>query len=156
MNRLAWIVVLLLILGSWVALGKLRGSNKDLVPFAGRWIGGFEPEENRQNGLDGHLQVYLSGKKFKLHLSGPQQSVELDGTWTKEGDRRIVLRPASIQIDDGGGAEMRDPNKPFIPSDDIRSALTREIPLDLSSDGKALTGLTTSMGELAGKHEFGR
>lgn len=138
-------------------------SNKDLVRYTGRWKGEFavesitkgeDTEEARtRNRLGGYLQVYLTGHKYKIHLEGLQQGIDIEGTWKAQGDR-LTLTPKAITIDDQGGAEKRDPNKPYIANESVMEAYNRPMTLSQSSDKKKFQGLKMTIGDLLGEHRF--
>lgn len=139
--------------------------NSALVPYYGKWSGGFNVEAFRlgqgnqklrdRASLRGYLMLYATGKKFKLHLEGEQEIIDLDGTWTVEKER-VMLRTTATKIDDMGGEEARDPNKFFVTGEAVRDAYARPIPLRMSKDRQKLTGLRITIGEYEGTHEFTR
>lgn len=163
--RNAFILATLLAVTLFAFTIRAIGSNRDLIPFTGKWTGGFEidtvtqgpdsAEEKKRNRLDGYLQVYLTKRKYKLHLEGIQQGIDVDGTWTVQG-RRITLKPEKVTIDDHGGAEERDPNKPYIPNDDVNAAYYKPIVLDQSADKQGFKGLAVTVGRFIGRHSFSR
>lgn len=163
--RTAFILATLLAAVLFALTLRATGSNRELIPFTGRWGGGFEidtvtqgpasDEVKRQNRLEGYLQVYLTGRKYKLHLEGIQQGIDVDGTWTAKG-RRITLTPKEVKIDDRGGPEMRDPNKPYLPNEDVTAAYSKPIVLDQAEDGKSFKGLSMTVSRFIGRHAFKR
>lgn len=138
-------------------------SNKDLIRYTGRWKGGFTVESvtngtdtadsRHAHRLEGFLQVYLTNHKYKLHLEGQQEGIDVDGTWTANGDR-LTLNPKAVAIDDQGGEEKRDPNKPYIPNEDVLATYNKPIVLVQSADKKGFQGLKVTLGNLLGSHAF--
>ncbi|MDR3690377.1 MAG: hypothetical protein P4L46_13430 [Fimbriimonas sp.] len=136
--------------------------HKDLLPFLGKWSGKFQVRSIEGGGsskdvireeMHGYIQVYETGRSYKMELQGEQETIDVDGTWAHKANR-IILSPKSIAIDDMGGAESRDPNKKYIPADQLRDAYSSELVLTESKDNKALHGLEMTIGRLIGKHEF--
>jgi hypothetical protein len=155
LNRIAWTVVALLIVGALSAVFFARGSNKELMPYFGKWNGQFDTTDEAA-GLRGYLQMYATGRRFVLDLQGPQQGIEVSGVWVEERTGQVVLSPNSITIDDWGGEEKRDPNKPYLSEDAVRSAFNRKIALSMSEDKKALEGLPMSIEGISGRLDFRR
>lgn len=157
------IVPLLIIALLVVITARSSCSNKELLPYLGRWTGDFAVESIRtgpntatdlkRSTLHGFMQIYASHKGFKIHLEGEQESFDVSGTWRLQG-KRLVIRTQDIKIDDGGGVDARDPNRKFILPDDFRAAYNRPILLDLIPTRHALEGLPMTVGELIGRHRF--
>lgn len=153
-------VLLVLLIGFTV---RASFSNQDLMPFTGRWKGGFTvdsiqkgsdtADDRHRSRLEGYVQVYLTGRKYVLHLEGEQQGIDVTGTWTAKGDR-ITLQSKSVTIDDQGGADARNPNKKYIPNEVVNEAYSRQMVLVLSKDKHNLRGLKVSVGDLIGEHAF--
>jgi len=136
--------------------------NKDLMPFLGKWSGEFDvteiqgggtPADMKREKLKGFVQVYATNRLYKMQMEGEQETIDIDGTWTIKANR-ITLTPKDIVIDDQGGADKRDPNKKFIPSDAARAAYERPLVLAETPDKKALNGLKITVGNLVGAHKF--
>lgn len=140
-------------------------SNKELVPYLGKWTGGFivdsvspaarSATDLKRNNLRGFIQVYATRHSFKMHLEGEQEIIDLAGNWVLKR-QRLTLKVNETKIDDFGGADVRNPNRKFIPSDAIRDTYTRPIVLDLSPDKHRYEGLPMTMGNLIGRHQFTR
>jgi hypothetical protein len=153
--------------------------HREMMPYFGKWDGGFyvdEAESTRAGfaaprlgkssialkryTMEGYLMLYATRDSFKLHLEGEQVVIDVDGTWSvtknSRGEDRISLRPKGFKIDDFGGADMRDPNKAYIPSLDIRDTYGKEILLKPSKDRQKLDGLPMSLGKLVGTHLWKR
>jgi hypothetical protein len=138
-------------------------SNRDLIPYTGRWKGEFTvdsiadtdaaPDELKRWRLAGYVQIYLSNRRYTMHLEGQQQAIDIDGVWSVKNGR-VNLDPKSVVIDDGGGAEKRDPNQVYIPNEDVNEAYRREMVLVQSQDKKRYEGLRMSVGSLVGVHRF--
>lgn len=134
-------------------------AGKDAAPYLGKWNGKFvvesagEDKDLARNELKGFLQLYRTGNRFTLHLSGEQQSIDAKGSWKVEG-KRITLHTKDLTIDDFGGEAKRDLRKKYIPADDVRKAYGGNLVLDAADDAKHLRGLTTNVGPLIGHHEF--
>jgi hypothetical protein len=160
--RKALIPAVLLIVALYLT-SRAACSNQELIRFFGKWSGGFRvetirngpdtPEERKRYGLEGFVMVYATKHSFKMHLEGEQEVLDLAGFWTVKG-QRLTLKVTEVKIDDQGGADLRDPNRKFIPPADIQAAYARPIVLDLSPDKKRYTGLPISIGPLIGRHLF--
>ena len=133
------------------------------MPFLGKWSGGFTVEkvgpgavgDAARNSLKGFLQIYKTGSRFELHLEGEQFGLVAGGSWAQK-DGRVTLSPKDVKIDDGGGEEVRNPNRAWIAPPELRTAYSRPMALRLSKDGKRLTGLLIEVGPLTGTHSFVR
>lgn len=132
------------------------------MPFLGKWKGKFEvaevqggvtAQDIKRETLKGYVQVYATNRLYKLEMEGEQETIDVTGVWTIKANR-ITLSPQKVDIDDQGGADKRDPNKKFIPSDEAQLAYNRPIVLTESRDKKSLTGLEISIGKLVGTHRF--
>lgn len=142
---------------------RATGSNRDLIRYTGRWGGGFTIDSvqsgpdseavRKRNKLTGYVQIYLTGRKYTLHLEGEQQGVDVYGTWTAKGEK-LTLTPKEVKIDDRGGPEQRDPNRPYLPNEDVRAAYERPIVLSQSADKNSFQGLPMSVSRFIGKHRF--
>ena len=147
--------------------------HREMMPYFGKWDGGFYvdiPESSRAGAggkiplkrftMEGYLMLYATRDGFKLHLEGEQVVIDVDGTWAvtknSRGEDRISLRPKGFKIDDFGGADLRDPNKAYIPSLDIRDTYGKEMLLRPSKDRQKLDGLPLSLGKLVGVHLWKR
>lgn len=153
--------------------------HREMMPYFGKWDGGFyiDETESKRAGftaprlgktslplkrytMEGYLMLYATRDSFKLHLEGEQVVIDIDGTWAvtknSRGEDRITLKPKGFKIDDFGGADMRDPNKAYIPSLDIRDTYGKEILLKPSKDRQKLDGLPISLGKLVGTHLWKR
>lgn len=146
------------------AMVILAGCNphKNLMPFLGKWsgkfevsdiIGGGKDSDKKRETLSGYVQVYATGQSFKMEMQGEQETIDISGTWTCKGNR-MTLNPKSVQIDDQGGADQRDPNKKFIPATDVQTAYGRPMVLQETPDKKSLNGLEMTIGKLVGTHRF--
>ncbi len=142
----------------------LCGCNRNaaLMPFLGKWSGHFEVTDLTNGGtaadikretLSGYVQVYATQRSYKMELQGEQETISITGFWTIKGNR-ITLNPKTVSIDDQGGAELRDPNKKFIPAADVHAAYGRPLVLAETTNNKALDGLKMSVGNLIGTHHF--
>jgi hypothetical protein len=132
------------------------------MPFLGKWSGEFQVSEIQGGGtakdmkresIRGYIQVYATSRSYKMEMEGEQETIDISGTWTIKG-HRITLLPETIKIDDQGGVDARDPNKKFIPAEEVQKAYGRPILLSESEDKKSLTGLKTTIGKLTGTHRF--
>jgi len=158
MTRRAWPLLYILLLTGCQP-------NKERMPFYGRWGGGFVvdaiagggTEKDRQRStLNGYLMLYATGNSFLMHEEGEQEILDIKGTWRLLKPTRVELEIAEIKIDDMGGEDKRDPNRKFIPTDDVRAAYSRPLVLDISPDKQSLTGLRLAMGDLTGRHVYKR
>jgi len=132
------------------------------MPFLGKWSGEFQVSEIQGGGtakdmkresIRGYIQVYATSRSYKMEMEGEQETIDISGAWTIKG-HRITLLPETIKIDDQGGVDARDPNKKFIPAEEVQKAYGRPILLSESEDKKSLTGLKTTIGKLTGTHRF--
>lgn len=142
---------------------RATGSNRDLLRYTGKWEGGFTidsiqrgpdtEEERHRNRIVGFVQIYLTNRKYTLHLEGTQQAIDIDGTWVAKGDR-VTLTPKTVKIDDKGGPELRDPNKPYIANEAVQTTYNRPMTLVQSADKRRYDGLAITLGDFLGKHHF--
>lgn len=163
-NKILLFVLLSLAI-SFALIGKASCSNKDIVPFLGKWAGGFKVErvdngpdtakDRERSSLNGYVQIYGTNHSFKMHLEGEQQIVDMAGNWTLKKNR-VTLRVTDFKMDDQGGEDARNPNMKFIPADVLQVGYSRPLVLELTADKKHLNGLLTSIGPLVGKHEFSK
>lgn len=153
----------LLVLGLGLTL-RATGSNKDLLPYVGKWTGKFVVEEMTgggtaqervRNNLHGYLQLYRTKESYLLHMEGEQEIIDVKGTWQRKGSQ-IELKATEVKINDFGGEEKRDPNKMFIDPEKVREAYSRPMVLKLSEDKRSLSGPQTSIANLIGRHVFTR
>lgn len=161
--RTSFIIAIVLTITLVAFTIRATGSNRELIRYTGKWSGGFTVDSvvsgpdsvtvRKRNGLIGYLQIYLTGRKYKLHLEGEQQGIDVDGTWTAKGEK-ITLTPKEVKIDDRGGPEQRDPNRPYLPNDDVNTAYRKPIVLSQSADKNTFAGLAMSVGRFIGKHSF--
>jgi hypothetical protein len=165
MSRLNWIIFALIALVSTIMVFVNKTAHSELKPYLGKWNGGFEvfsipgtenPRLYKLNSLKGFVVLYAANMKFDLELSGEQQDITVTGTWKILRKGRVELSGKKIKIDDYGGDLKRDPNKPYIPNQDVTAAYSKPIILDLSKDGQRFTGLLISVGVLEGTHRFDR
>lgn len=134
--------------------------DKAAMPYLGKWTGhlavesapGGTERDRRRSEMKGFLQLYATERRFTLHLEGEQQTVEVTGRWEVKR-RRVTLRPRDVRIVDPG-EDAFDPNLKRISPPELRNAYARPLVLDAAPGGRALTGLTTSVGPLIGKHVF--
>lgn len=153
------VVVLLAMIAATLRGGK---SNENLRPFLGKWRGEFAVQqaggktgaEAKRYNLRGYLQVYATKRRFQMRLEGEQQGVDITGTWEAK-DNSLTLTPKDVQIDDRGGEELRDPNKVYIPAEEIRAAYSRPVPLRMDAQKRNLQGPLSSIGQdRLGRHTF--
>jgi len=154
-------VLLVIIL---VLSGRASCANKDLLPFLGKWKGGFVAQEFvdkpdafslKRHGFDATLQLYRTQESFILRLESEQESVDVKGTWSHRGQElRLAIR--SVEIDDMGGADVRDPNRPFTAPEAIRKVYAGTMILRLSKDKKRLVGLPVTLDKVVGSHQFAK
>ena len=142
---------------------------REMMPYFGKWDGGFYIDEKGSKAplrplkryvLEGYLMLYATREGFKMHLEGEQVVLDIDGTWgvTKNarGESRIQLNPKNVKIDDMGGAEFRNPNRAYIPSDAIRETYAKDLIFRPLANDQSLEGLEVSMGDLVGTHRWKR
>jgi hypothetical protein len=150
-SRFAWILVSLAIAAGLASVYIGRGANQELRAYLGMWNGGLTVGTNT---MKGYLRLKGSRRQFEMHLEGRQQEIDLAGIWTLDNLKRISLKVESMKINDFGGEEKRDPNKPYLPNSAVNTAYAQPLQLDLSSDGESLTSLPVRFGELTGIHSF--
>ncbi len=152
--------------GIWVAplaLLLLGCGDRSKMPYLGKWSGGFDVETvgkgavggRERNRLKGFLQLYRTDARYELHLDGEQFGLVAGGSWSEKAGR-VTLSPKEVKIDDGGGEEVRNPNRAWIEPTVLREAYSRPMALRVSKDGKSLTGLLMDVGPLTGAHSFVR
>ncbi|CAN5419607.1 hypothetical protein BH11ARM1_BH11ARM1_03930 [soil metagenome] len=165
LNRFTWILVALFaIFGTTMVLYN-RNANSDLKPFLGKWNGGYvvtsigpitDPNILKGNKLDGYVVIYGAEHKFAMELSGPQQDINVTGTWRIVKATRLELKSNGVKIDDFGGADKRNPNLPYIPNEIVSKVFDQPFVLDLADGNQKFVGLLNKFGNLTGKYEFDR
>ncbi len=143
------------------------GGDRTRTPYLGKWHGGVEAVRLRGSDGDarpysvrGDLQLYV--RKFEMNLAGPQQGVVVKGAWavTKNarGEARVSLKANDVKIDDRGGEEKRDPNKPYLRAEDLNAYFGRDLVLRPSPDGSPtkLTGIDDELGPFVVRPAFER
>ena len=139
--------------------------NRTEVPYLGRWTGRFVVEsvdpkqpihDPGRNGLHGSIQLYRTENRCAMHLEGEQEAIDVSGTWALRG-RQIVLRfNKLVSMDDAGGIDLRDPNRAFIPTADLKATVSTPLGLNVGSGGKRLTSPAVQIGPLLGHYEFSK
>ena len=128
-------------------------------PLLGKWHGSYEvlrldsvpkgtPKDVKAWSPAADLQIYV--RRFELRLDGPQQGIVVKGTWKAER-RGLTLQPKEVKIDDQGGEDRRDPNRPYLDNTGVREAFSRDLPLNLGSDGRRLTGVDDRLANVVGR-----
>jgi hypothetical protein len=162
MSRLTLSVFGILLVIILVMTGRASCAGKADLPFLGKWKGGFVADRFvgrpnafglRRSGFDATLQLYRTEDKFILHLEAEQETVDVLGTWTHK-DREIRLKVGSVDVDDMGGSDARDPNRPFVDAEAIRQTYSGILILRMTKDKKQLIGLPLTLGEVVGTHRF--
>lgn len=158
MKRLLWLLPL-------AALTAGCNPNQAWMPYLGKWNGRFlvdqitqgpnTAEDRQRYMLEGWLQVYATGQKYRMELNGEQVTVSISGTWRLERNA-AVFRATEIKIDDKGGEDARNPNLKYIPNEAIKATYGQPLILRLGKDDKSLRGLLITLGPLIGAHEFER
>lgn len=126
-------------------------ANREKVLAMGHWTGGFYSDKAEV--LRGYLQLYGTGDKFKLRLANKNQGMSFDGTWTLE-KKRITLRISSIDFENPTQETQKSLGLLLIEPEAVRAAYGKPIVLDLDEGGRALKGLTMSIGKIQGSHLF--
>ncbi|HLK13283.1 MAG TPA: hypothetical protein VKT78_00635 [Fimbriimonadaceae bacterium] len=140
--------------------GALAGCNKEKIPFLGHWDGGFEVTSSTAAApvaainMRGYLQLYRTGDKFLMELSNPVQVLDLGGKWKMVGSHRIELTFREYKLSEPDLVKLKGMRRPFMDPADLKNAFSKPLLLDLSQDGKSLTGLLIRIGPLLGKHVF--
>jgi hypothetical protein len=151
-----------LVVTAFVAIGSLTGCNKERIPYLGHWDGGFNVTSSTASpptaalNIRGYLQLYRTGDKFLIELSNPTQVLDLGGKWRMVGGKRIELAFHEFKLTEPDLAKLKGMRRPFLEPADLKIAYTKPLILDLSPDGKKLTGLLMRMGPLLGRHEFSK
>lgn len=142
------------------AIATLTGCNKERIPFLGHWDGGFDVTSSTASApttalnMRGYLQLYRTSDKFLIELSNPTQVLDLGGKWRMIGGKRIELTFRDFKLTEPDLTKLRGMRRPFLDPADLKAAYTKPLILDLSPDGKTLTGLLMRIGPLLGRHEF--
>jgi hypothetical protein len=146
------------------ALTGVGCGDKRPVPFLGTWPGQFTvdkvnrgpdgPDDRKHHCLHGDLVIRLDKKSYMLHLAGEQQQVDVKGTWSYSGNQ-ITLDPTKdVKVSTDGGKEGVNPNRKYVPDEELYLAYGKKITLKLSKDGLSLEGLRTTIAFLEGTHSF--
>ncbi|MBC8063991.1 MAG: hypothetical protein H7Y17_04120 [Chlorobia bacterium] len=125
--------------------------DKERAPVLGMWTGGFYTDEAEV--LRGYLQLYQTGDKFKMRLGTKDQEMTFLGTWSL-AKNRVDLRVGDIDFENPTEETQKALGLKMFTPDEIRAAFGKPITLDLATDGKALSGLTITIGKIQGKHRF--
>jgi hypothetical protein len=128
-------------------------TDKDRAPVMGHWTGGFFSDEAEV--MRGYLQLYKTGDKFKMRLASKDQEINFAGTWTV-AKGRVELRVTDTQFDNPPEETIKALGIRIFESEQVRSAYSKPIALDVSDDGKSLKGLTMTLGDLQGRHRFSK
>ena len=128
----------------FLLLALVGCTDKDRVPVMGNWTGGFFTE--RGQAFKGYLQLYLTGDKFKMRLSSKDQAMDLEGTW-KVDAKRVILSVNNIDFQNPSEDDQKALGLKIISPDEVRTAYGHESKTKLS-------GLTITLGNLSGRHEF--
>jgi hypothetical protein len=139
------------------------GGDKKAVRFLGQWPGQFTVEkvnvgpdgvdDRKHHSLHGYVSVRLDRSKYIMHLEGEQQQIDITGKWAIS-DSQITLSPVDIKVNTEGGKDGVNPNRKYIPDEDLYVAYGKKITLKLSKDGSTLEGLRTTIAFLEGTHTF--
>lgn len=136
-----------------LALGVV-GCGNPRSALLGNWEARLVTDAGEPMPLKGSLHLYATKDRFTLHFDGPQQGMDASGMWSTEKDQ-IHLEVRDLRFDDRGGSERRDPNRPFVPFDDLRRAFQGKLSVSVSSDRKSFTGpllqIGSQLGRLQGK-----
>jgi hypothetical protein len=137
--------------------------DKKSVPFLGTWTGDFEvtkvlsgtdTEKDRiRHNLKGYVRIVLDNNKYTMVLEGEQQAVDIKGTWVYKG-KQVILSPIDVDVKNRFKGEDLNPNLKAVDPADLYSAYLKKITLNLSTDGKSLRGLDTTVAALEGRHNF--
>lgn len=138
--------------------------SKTRMPYLGRWTGEWvvdsfvvgpnSPARRKAHTMAAELQLYATKNRFVMTLTGKQQTVEVEGEWTvRKGKNDLLLLPGRLKNDDRGGEDFRDPNLPFIPTDQLQKSLAA--PFRLRPAGpKKLDGLPFAIGDAIGTYRL--
>lgn len=137
--------------------------DKKSVPFLGTWTGGLEvtkvlsgkdsPQDRIRHNLKGYVRIVLDNNKYTMMLEGEQQVVEIKGTWAYKG-KQVTLSPVDVQVNNRFKGEELNPNMKAVVPDELYSAYLKKVTLNISADGKSLSGLDTTVAALEGRHIF--
>ena len=140
-----------------------RRGDKAPLPFLGQWQGQFtvdkvnvgpdSPVDRKQHILRGYVSIRLDKMKYIMHLEGEQQQVDITGKWAIVG-RQITLSPGDTKVKTEGGRDGANPNRKYVPEEDLYTGYEQKITLKLSKDGSSLEGLRTTIAFLEGTHSF--
>ena len=135
-------------------------ADTSIIPFAGYWTGEFKarPSDSKQKMrpewvYKGYIQLYATGRKFKMHMESIAQIVDIDGTWTNKGEK-AYLKANKIEFDDRGGEIQRPSGVVPVPPEDVQTAYNRPLVFVLQPDKNTMIGLEMSIGPLIGHHVF--
>ena len=149
-----------LILAAAIAL--VGCGNRVEMPYYGKYEGGYVvdstqnrliPVAKRWN-LSGYVQLLANRHKFKMHLEGEQQFMDISGTWKLDG-KMVRLDLLDYKFEDYGGAANRNPNRTFTSADAIRTSFGKLVTLGIQpAERVVLKGPLLVIGESAGHLEF--
>ncbi|MHB8637393.1 MAG: hypothetical protein ACYC96_13065 [Fimbriimonadaceae bacterium] len=148
-------VAMLLAAGATVA-----GCNKERIPFLGHWDGGFDVTSTTASVpttaivLRGYIQLYRTNDRFLMEMANPLQLLDLAGNWRMVSSTRIELTFHNFKLTEPDLEKLKAMHKPYLDPVALRAAYTKPLILDLSPNGKQLTGLLVRVGPLLGTHVF--
>lgn len=125
--------------------------DKERVPVMGQWTGGFYTDKAEV--LRGYLKLYRTGDKFKMRLTSKHQEMNFEGTWTI-AKRRVELRVSDVQFENPPEETQKALGLKLLSSEEVRTVYSKPIMLDLNAKDNELDGLTMTLGNIQGKHQF--
>lgn len=138
-----------LLLGALVLAGC---GNKAEMPLYGKWEGRFQTQDAGTD-LQGFIQLYATDHRYDLRLGNRNQNYDVTGSWQIKG-HRIVCSVRNIAFDGFTKQQAEEHRVPYLSPDDARAAYGHTLVLDLSPDGRSLTGLEITLGGAVGRHVF--
>ncbi|MBI1332446.1 MAG: hypothetical protein JST12_18715 [Armatimonadetes bacterium] len=148
---------------AFILLAAAGCGDKKMMPFLGQWNGDFVvskvnrgPDadiDRKHHSLHGYVSLRLDKKSYLLHLEGEQQQVDVKGNWAYHGNQ-AVLSPSDVKVNNDNGAGQYNPNRKYVPDEDLYSAYNKKLILTLSQDGKTLQSPSMSIAFLEGEHIF--
>jgi|GEM_PF-2670872 len=143
-----------------VFTGSLIGCDRSALPFLGNWTGTFAVQKNASNQptnrltMTGYIQIYRTGSKFIMEFANPVQTLDLTGTWKLASGTRIMLHFTKFKLTEPGSDVLDATSSPVLTPDQLHSAYTPDMILDLAPDKLHLTGLLMKIGPLLGRHQL--
>ncbi len=146
MRRLAFLLLAIGLAGC--------NSNSPMARAAGHWEGSFYADTGAEM-FRGYLQLYVTGEKFELHMTAPDESFTAKGGWKASGTH-VQISPNAYDFQMPTTDEQKSLKTTLISADAVRKCLQHGVVFEIAPDRRALTGLKMSLDGRLGAFRFTR